>query len=259
MLLRRAGVFAATLTLLVSAAVAAIPSEVAAAAEATLERAHLRGDAELVRRSLQPVDAALAAAPDDPALLYTRAFGHYALLASMWGAKNKRAMEAEIDRAIELLDRVRGEPWATEATAMKSHLLGQLMAVRGGMLSAMKLGPKSGKLIAEAAAIAPGNPRILWFQGMSLLNTPAMFGGDPAKARALLQQSVAAFAAATADGPGPHWGRADALTWLGIAQQKAGDPAAARSAWEQALALEPEYGWVKNDLLPSLPAAPTVR
>jgi len=52
--------------------------------------------------------------------------------------------------------------------------------------------------------------------------------------------------------PGPAWGHADALVWLGIAQQRAGDTAAARAAWQQALAIEPGFAWVKYALLPSL-------
>ena len=52
--------------------------------------------------------------------------------------------------------------------------------------------------------------------------------------------------------PGPAWGHADALVWLGIAQQRAGDSAAARAAWQQALAIEPGFAWVKYALLPSL-------
>jgi predicted TPR repeat methyltransferase len=56
---------------------------------------------------------------------------------------------------------------------------------------------------------------------------------------------------------GPHWGHTEALTWLGFARQKTGDLAAARAAWQQALAIEPNYAWVKFALLPSLdkPAA----
>jgi predicted TPR repeat methyltransferase len=97
------------------------------------------------------------------------------------------------------------------------------------------------------------------FRGQALLFTPPEFGGDPVEGAALIQQAAEHFAAPGANPPGPAWGQADALAWLGFAKQKAGDLAAARAAWEQALAVEPNYAWVKYALLPSLDRAPSKR
>jgi tetratricopeptide (TPR) repeat protein len=91
------------------------------------------------------------------------------------------------------------------------------------------------------------------------LFTPKEYGGDPVEAAAMLQQAVDHFAAPGNLPPGPVWGHADALAWLGIARQQAGDLAAARTAWQQALAIEPNYAWVKFALLPSLDKPPTAR
>lgn len=221
--------------------------------ERALERAYLRASATDLAVAVKPLDAALAADPKNPALLYTRAFAHYAALPAMRAANDKPAMIAELEKAAALLDRVKGQPWEAEAAALHGGLLGQLIGLKGG-LAGMTLGPKSSSLLARAETALPGNPRVLLFRGISLVNTPPNFGGDPAKGAQLLAQAAEAFAKAdaTAAAPGPHWGHADALTWLGLAKQKSGDVAGARVAWEQALALEPDYGWVKFALLPSL-------
>jgi tetratricopeptide (TPR) repeat protein len=82
--------------------------------------------------------------------------------------------------------------------------------------------------------------------------TPRAPSSAPACAPALAAAVQSLDAALAVAPPGPAWGHADALVWLGIAQQRAGDTAAARAAWQQALAIEPGFAWVKYALLPSL-------
>jgi len=223
----------------------------AADTESALEHASLRGDAAALAEAVKPLAAALARAPNDPVLLYTRAYAHYASSALHRWPSNPAALQKCFESAVALLERVKGAPWETEATALQGSILGELIGLKGG-LAGMTLGPKSSRLLARAAQAAPNNPRLLLFRGISLLSTPTMWGGDPVEGAKLLQQAVDRFASDNAAAPGPHWGRADALTWLGIAKQKAGDTAGARTAWQQALAIEPDYEWVKFALLPSL-------
>jgi tetratricopeptide (TPR) repeat protein len=230
---------------------AAPATDLPATTEAALERAYLRASSTSLAEAVKPFDTALAADPKNPALLYTRAFAHYAAVPALRAKNDKAALQSELEAAAALLERVKGQPWEGEAAALHGGILGQLIGVRGGM-SGMVLGPKSSQLLGRAEKALPGNPRVLLFRGISLFNTPAAFGGDAAKGTLLLQQSADAFVKADAASPGPHWGRADALTWGGRAQHTAGDLAAARAAWEQALALEPDYVWVKFALLPSL-------
>jgi tetratricopeptide (TPR) repeat protein len=223
----------------------------AAAAERALEHAYLRADAAALAEAVKPLDAALARAPNDPTLLYTRAFAHYATSGLYRRPNNQAAFQKCFESAVALLKRVKGDPWEAEATALQGSILGQLIGLKGG-LAGMTLGPESSRLLARAAKAAPASPRLLMFRGISLLSTPTIWGGDPVEGAKLLQQAVDRFAASDLPAAGPHWGHADALTWLGIAKQKAGDAAGARAAWQQALAIEPDYAWVKFALLPSL-------
>lgn len=244
----------ALLTLPILARAEPAPAEantVAVAAEPAIELAYLRANADDLAAAVKPVDAALAADPKNPALLYERAFALYAVLPSMHASADKRAMQAKLEEAVTVLERVKGQPWEAEAAALHGQILGELIGLKGGM-SGMTLGPKSGQLLNRADKALPNNPRVLCFKGISLINTPATFGGDPAKGAALLQQALDLFAKSDPSASGPHWGRADTLAWLGIARQKAGDLAAARAAWEAALALEPDYAWVKFALVPTL-------
>lgn len=226
---------------------------VVAEAEPVLERAYLTaaGSAKL-SEAVKPIEAALAVDPKNPALLYERAFASYAATTALRAPGKEEALIAQLEKTAAALERVKGQPWEAEAAALRSNILGNLIGLKGGM-SGMVLGPKSGSLLARAEKALPSNPRVLLFRGISLLNTPAAFGGDPKKGAQTLQAAVDAFAqAGTGTAAGPRWGQADALAWLGLAKKQAGDVAGARAAWEQALALQPRYAWVKFALLPSL-------
>lgn len=252
--------------LLATATLSGAPNEpvnaekIAADAESIIERAGLCADAAALAAAVKPLDAALTVAPNQPALVYTRGWACYVGSGLHRGPQDRGALEQCLQEAVSFLERVKGAPWEAEAAALHGTILGELIVLQKDPAEAgATLGPKSGRLLAEAAAAAPTSPRILVFRGRSLLFTPREYGGDPAAAVALLQQAVDRFANPGTHAPGPAWGQADALTWLGIARQRAGDLAAARVAWQQALAIEPKYAWVKYALLPSLDKPAPVR
>jgi GH35 family endo-1,4-beta-xylanase len=92
---------------------------------------------------------------------------------------------------------------------------------------------------------------------ISLYNKPGMFGGDKEKAVERLQEAIRQFedersTAASGDSLAPHWGHADAYVWLGIAHMKADRPDAARTAFQNALNVRPNYAWVTEVLMPKL-------
>lgn len=226
-------------------------------AEAAIESAYLRADTAALAAAISPLDAALAAAPDDPALLYTRAFADYAAAELSRGPGREAARRQSFDDAVQRLARVQRAPWAAEADALRATILGVLIALQSDIATAgATLGPESARLLAQAVAAAPTSPRILMFRGRMLLFMPRDFGGDPAQGADLLQQAVDRYTSGTLSADGPRWGYAEALAYLGFARQQAGDPAAARVAWQQALRAQPDYAWVKSRLLPSLDRQP---
>jgi tetratricopeptide (TPR) repeat protein len=198
--------------------------------------------------------------PEQPALLYMRGYASYVNSGMHRGPEDHAAAEKSLREAVGFLERVKGSPWEAEAGALRGVSLGSLISLQKDLAEAgATLGQESSRLMAEAASAAPSSPRVLMFRGQALLFTPTEYGGDPVEGAALIQQAVEHFSAPGANSPGPAWGHADALAWLGFAKQKVGDIPAARAAWEQALAVEPNYAWVKYALLPSLDRAPSKR
>jgi tetratricopeptide (TPR) repeat protein len=219
--------------------------------EAALEHGYLRGDSAAVAAGTKRLGDALLQEPGRAELVYLNGFAHFAAARALNPKRDGKAMIAELERAVEILATVRGEPWESEAMGLQGAVYGQLIGLKGGM-AGMTLGAKSGRLTTEAMRRLPASPRTRLFRAEIVDNTPAMFGGDHAAAAKLYQEAVDLFAAGE-KAPGPRWGRVEALTWLGISCHTLQDIAGARSAWEQALALEPADRWVKFALLPSLP------
>jgi tetratricopeptide (TPR) repeat protein len=234
-------------------------NQIAANAESVIERAGHCADAPALARAIKSLDDALAVTPDQPALLYTRGYAGYVDSGLHRGPKKQAAGEQCLRDAAGFLERVKGAPWETEAAALRGAILGALIGMqKDPAQAAATLGPESSELLAQAATAAPTSPRVLLFRGQSLLFTPPEYGGDPVEGAALMQKAVDGLAAAMPT-DGPRWGHAEALAWLGFAKKQAGDLAAARAAWQQALAIEPNYAWIKFALLPSLAQPPSAK
>lgn len=52
----------------------------------------------------------------------------------------------------------------------------------------------------------------------------------------------------------PSWGKEVVYAWIGIAHLKRNETILAKRAFEKALEINPEYGWVKNVWLPKVAA-----
>ncbi len=215
--------------------------------EERVERALYRSDAALLTEADGALAEALKAEPGRGDLKYLEAFAAYVRATFEYATKDKKALEKGLSRADELLAKVKGEPWAAEALALRGYVTGQLIGVRGRM-SGMTLGPKMMKQTSAALDDVPASGRALTFHGVTLLNTPETFGGDPAEALRLLTRAVAIFEKG-GDGGQAGWGGAQAYYWLAKARIKAGDLSGAKLAAEEALKREPDYKVVRYGLM----------
>ena len=140
------------------------------------------------------------------------------------------------------------------ATALRGAVTGQL-AGTGGMMAGMRQGPRAFRLLDEALKQSPNDPLVALLNGLTRLNAPAAFGGGPNRAEPELRRAVTLFATHRPAGPGPVWGRVDALIWHAIALEKQGTRNEARIELTQALGLAPGHAWITRELLPKLDAA----
>ena len=145
-------------------------------------------------------------------------------------------------------------PRDAEALALKAGLLGMSLGFRDASAS-MTIGPQLVTLFAQARGIAPGAPRVAFLDALNTLHMPGFFGGGAKKALPAFEHAIGLFEHDTPGSPiALDWGRDDAALWAGRTAAQLGDKNRARAFYQQALAVNPDNGWVRTGLLPALDA-----
>ena len=175
------------------------------------------------------------------------------LLAS--GEKNKDAASGHLKSAVEhLQESTRINPQSAEAYALLSSAYGRQVSLSPA--KSMFLGPKARKALRKAVKLDPENPRVVLSAAIRDFNTPKMFGGNKERAMQGFKRATELFAREEPVDPvQPVWGHSQSYAWLGIAYQDRGELESAHGAYEKALEIDPDFGWVKYVLLPGLEAA----
>ena len=188
------------------------------------------------------------------------AWGHYYIaladyrIAGLLEGESKDPSE-HLNAAVEHLKKATEiDPQAAEAYSLLSSVYGWQIGL--DPMKTMLLGPRVGKAAQKAKQLAPDNPRVVLSAAISDFNTPEMFGGSKEKGLQGLQRAAELFAQEEPTDPiQPVWGHREAYAWLGIAYQNQGELESARAAFEKALEIDPDFGWVKYWLLPELEKA----
>ena len=138
----------------------------------------------------------------------------------------------------------------SEPNDADAHLvLSQVYQARiTGMMSGMRWGRRAGETLDRALELAPDDPRALYLKGVNQLMAPGPFGNKE-EARRNLEAAVTRFAEGSF-----WWGEPEAYAFLGLSYAREKEHARAREAYEKALALAPEFDWVRDHLLPDLPS-----
>lgn len=187
-----------------------------------------------------------------------QALAHYYAALADYRIVNQLPEDAEARREQVLNDGIDHLQAATDHTpemadawALLSGLYGQMMGLHP--MRGMTLGPKANEALEKAKTLAPKNPRVWIIDGTSDFFAPSMFGGDKERALEKFEKATRlAEQESVTDPLMPDWGHAEAHAWIGIAHMNAERYDQARTAFETALDINPDYGWVKSVLLPRL-------
>ncbi len=176
----------------------------------------------------------------------------YRLVSYFFSKQDKDQSKQFIDDGIDQLQQcIESKEDFAEAHSLLGSMYGNKIAVNP--FSAMTLGPKSGKEMEKAMELEPKNPRNYLIAGWSAYFSPKLFGGGKEKARTYFEQAITFFDSFKVTDPLlPDWGHDEAYAWLGMAQTEAEEFEAAKTNFNKALEINPEYGWVTYVLLPDL-------
>ena len=192
------------------------------------------------------------------------AWGHYYMALADYriadyllaaGEENKGVASEHLKTTVEHLQKATEiNPQAAEAYALLSSAYGRQIGLNP--IKGMVLGRRAQKALKKAAQLAPDNPRVVLCTAIRDFNTPGMFGGSTEKGLQGFQRAAELFAREEPPDPiHPVWGHSRTYAWLGLAHQDRGELALARAAFAKALAINPDFSWVKNVLLPELEKA----
>lgn len=248
--------FASAAALLAAVAAPALAFDPAAlvAAKRGIQSGMDHASATEVMKARAKLQAMSAAEPKSGPLHYWVAYASWRAVPLVARTDVAKAANVGSQGLTECEQALAANPKDAEALALKGGLQGMMISFDQG--SVMTNGPQSVANIAHAIELAPTSPRAWLLQGIGNLNKPAQFGGGAEPALESLHKAIALFAGATpADSTAIDWGRDDACVWAGRAEMKRQNYAAAESLYTQALAINPNNGWVRTALLPQVKEA----
>jgi len=165
---------------------------------------------------------------------------------------NQTAMAKQlIDKAEKQANILAGiSAYQSTAKAMQAALLAYRISI--SPYKAPFLGPKSTSLIDEALAINPTNYYALIEKGNARHYAPAIVGGNPTEAVELYRKAIELIEKETPASKPQKWWYINTYTQMGLAAQKAGNKDLAKRIYLTILGMEPNYKWVREELLPKV-------
>ncbi len=184
--------------------------------------------------------------------LYGLTFSEYKLLEMSMMKGSGELPDSLYHTAINNAKKLTVEPgYSSEGKTLLAAIY--MMKIATSPMSAVTLSPKINGLLDEAESLNPRNPEAYMIRGMMKYNTPEMFGGSYtdavknfSKAEELFENSADSIIV------NKNWGKLEALAWLGKSYEKLNRPDAAKFVYKKALSLEPDFTWIKFNLLPNL-------
>ena len=254
---------------------AALARERPPAPGSTLERVQRIRQADYAgdRPALRRLYAELAARPEEPEhaaeLRYWRGFALWRRAINGFNeTPTPEDLDADLEAAVaEFEVALKADPKFVDAQAGLASCLGMRMFLRGRQDEQTRaFATRVRTLLAEADALEPENPRLLWVRGPTEWWTPK--GSPPETVDARQAKAIATYArglealrrAGKQPASGslrPTWGEAElemSLAWS-LLKRRVPDFAQAEAHARKALALVPTWHYVRDILVPQIEAA----
>jgi len=172
--------------------------------------------------------------------------GYYAAAGTALGNKEETLASKLLDKGHLLVNKLlKSNKNSAEANALLSVILGLKIGL--SPMKGMLYGNKSSRAANKGIQLAPDNAFTNFVQGNSLFYTPSMFGGDVKESIVYLEKAISIYAQKEVL---QNWEYMNTLVLLGQAYHAQGNYTKAKTTFETALGIAPNFGWVQYVLLP---------
>ncbi|TVQ13310.1 MAG: tetratricopeptide repeat protein [Bacteroidetes bacterium] len=205
------------------------------------------GDIPLWERTIFELERYYQSNPREE-VLYDLLLARYGFIAFSLENEPSTA-RTQLDKAESELEKLFSYPsQQSNAYAFQGAFLGFRISLRP--ITAIRNGPRSYRAISNALEADPNNP-VAWMEtGNSRFYTPSAFGGSKQEAREAYHKAVQLFENNLPNNQ--RWLYLNSLVGLAKSYEYTNGKRFAIATYEKALTFEPEFKWVRDELLPPL-------
>lgn len=215
----------------------------------TIYRGYISGDMEMYKKGMAELHEAYVKTAQ-PCLLFTLTEARYGYIGYMLGKNKKDEARSLIDSLETDIGRLAVLPeYKAETEAFRVALLGFRMGLNPA--KAVTLGPKTLKQLDKAIATGSNSPSVWIEKANSESYMPAFAGGSKEKAAESFREALRLYEADPALSA-YNWRYLNTIVLLGQTLEKLDDYKGARQAYLKALDREPDFRWVRDELLPAV-------
>ncbi|MDP2302000.1 MAG: hypothetical protein Q8N03_06215 [Ignavibacteria bacterium] len=215
-------------------------------------KANLYYDREMFEQAANSFESLLKNEPSNKIALYHLTFTEYRLLEISLSKGNEDLFDKYYEKSVKHAEQISSDKiLSSEGKTLLAAIY--MMKIANSPFSAVTLSGTVHDLLDDAQKLQPKNPRSYIIRGIMKFNTPSMFGGSKEDAMKNFNKAISIFEREEiVDSTAPNWGYLESLAWLGRVNTALENYETALYAYKKALNVEPNFMWVKMNLLPNL-------
>lgn len=215
----------------------------------TIYRGYISGKMEVWKGGMNELQDQFRSDPK-ACTLYTLAEARYGYIGYLLGRNQKDVARPVIETFAAEIEQLAVYPeYRAETEAFRVALLGFRMGLNPAR--AVTLGPKALKQLEKAIEVGKDSPAVWIEKANSEAHMPAFAGGSKEKAAASFREALRLFEAEVTIAP-CNWRYLNTMVLSGQLLERMGDHRGAAETYRRALRREPDFQWVRDELLPEV-------
>lgn len=215
----------------------------------TVYKGYITGDMQAWGRGMAELEEQYKREPG-ACIMYALTEARYGYAGYLLGTGDKDAARTLIDAFEKDIERLASYPaYRAETEAFRISLLGFRMGLNPAR--AVSLGPKAYRQLQVAMEIGSGSASVWIEKANSESHMPAFAGGSKENAAASFREALRLYEADRGLSD-CNWRYLSTMVLLGQLLEKMEDYTGAHDAYRRALRREPDFKWVRDELLPAV-------